>query len=625
MLSIFTKKVVFAQKDTLPILHEKIILKYIDTTDNEKINITNKFYDDIKQTSQRHGFMFWVYQNIFRYPKMTMNTANGHPEDVINIYKKYNGMPVSNIIIHNMSPFGYSVTDTLKTPTLLLDKVGNATHIKSWKTVIKNHLILSEGDTFDAAQLLVAERILREANYLYDVRIYPALSSDSASVNVLVYTQDVFPWGLGIDLGIVPQRSLILDYLPDEKTVNKYTINNINAIGLGHQLSNSMLTSVSRYWGHNATYKIPYLGKSFITADISYVNQANMLKYQASFTRNFISPTTKYAGGLVYNRTFPRRILGVSDYETLPYDFHYTDAWFSRALKLYSGVNNKGTRLIISARNFNYIFDKTLPISADSNKVLQNTHTFMVGLGYSKRYYMRDMLIFGFGKTEDVPIGYAIAINQGVEYTLYGLRYYAGINASQAMFMHGIGYFYASLGAGTYMSSVMPEQGVINGTFNFFTRLYSIYTFKMRHFLHGSIVFGQRRKNIEALYINENDGIQGFFDTQVRGSQKITLNYQTVLFSPLELLGFKTTFFIFADLAWVNNSLSAYYTSQFYQAFGAGFRFKNERLTISAFQLRFGYYPQLNNVDKLAVDFGGIQFLRLRDFDINYPDVVMFR
>jgi hypothetical protein len=63
-----------------------------------------------------------------------------------------------------------------------------------------------------------------------------------------------------------------------------------------------------------------------------------------------------------------------------------------------------------------------------------------------------------------------------------------------------------------------------------------------------------------------------------------------------------------------------------YQGYGIGFRLRNENLTFNSLQIKFAYYPNLpNNAAALRYAFEGVPVLRLRDFDINSPQVTTFQ
>ncbi len=100
-----------------------------------------------------------IYQKVETYSKQRKSTkaihklffkssrkghSNSENDDPENYYKDYHGKPIRRILIKTLDPFGYSVYDTVKGPKNWLAKVGNSTHIKSYKFAIKNLLLFKE-------------------------------------------------------------------------------------------------------------------------------------------------------------------------------------------------------------------------------------------------------------------------------------------------------------------------------------------------------------------------------------------------------------------------------------------------------------------------------------------------
>ncbi len=113
---------------------------------------------------------------------------------------------------------------------------------------------------------------------------------------------------------------------------------------------------------------------------------------------------------------------------------------------------------------------------------------------------------------------------------------------------------------------------------------------------------------------------------ELRGNRKLVLGLESVLFSPVNVLGFRVAPFLSADIGWVARSGSKLFGNLPYQGYGIGFRFRNEAFTFNTFQVKFVYYSGIPALtDPARFGFDGISSLRFRDFDVTTPEVVGFR
>ena len=79
-------------------------------------------------------------------------------------------------------------------------RAANTVHVKTRKGVIRRLLLFREGDAYSARALVESERVLREADYLFDVRIVPVAFKNNR-VRVRVVTRDVWTLQAGLSFG----------------------------------------------------------------------------------------------------------------------------------------------------------------------------------------------------------------------------------------------------------------------------------------------------------------------------------------------------------------------------------------------------------------------------------------
>jgi hypothetical protein len=261
-----------------------------------------------------------------------------------------------------------------------------------------------------------------------------------------------------------------------------------------------------------------------------------------------------------------------------------------------------------------------------SYQLYQNTNLTLISLGFSNRRYKRDLLIYGFGRTEDVPVGQLVSVVFGSDNAETGQRTYAGLKVSAARYFK-YGYLNSLFNLGSFWKDGVAQQGVFNVENGYFSPLQQLskrwYT---RQFVTVRYTLGINRFNNEYLNIGGSEGIQGISSDELRGVRKVVLGFESVLFSPVNVLGFRVAPFVSADIGWVARSGSKLLGNAPYQGYGIGLRFRNETLTFNTFHIKFVYYsgiPGLTNPTRF--DFDGISSLRFRDFAVTTPEVVVFR
>jgi hypothetical protein len=384
-------------------------------------------------------------------------------------------------------------------------------------------------------------------------------------------------------------------------------------------------------WGYRTFYRIPFIGKTFIFGELSYINEWNQNSYGLRLRRDFLTPTTKFAGGLevVHNRLLREIIPFGADTvsQRFRYSFNLTDIWLGRSFPLNIGSEQfrQRTRLVLAGRIINNNYLERPSVRADTNQLFWDRFLSLVSVGISNRSYFRDVLIYGFGRTEDVPYGGMLSLTGGMESNEFGKRMYTGIKASRGKYYPNFGYLMNSIDAGSFIDNKRWQEGVLRIETNYFSRLFMLKTWRVRQFVNVRFNKGIGRFDTEFIDISNSNGIRGVGSLALRGTKSIVLNLETVFFTPVNILGFQIASFTYADLGMITPTNVNLFAGQLFQGYGLGFRLRNENLTFNTFQFRLGYYPNIpNNSAIFRTQFSGIPALRLSDFDIRAPEIVNF-
>lgn len=580
------------------------------------------FYSKLKTRLYKHKLTRQLYDALFR-DVYNSRIATGEVSQIeVNPFQAFEGKIISKIYVRRLDVFGQSVYDTLRRQGSLIERVGNRIHTNTQEGVIRHsYLLFDEGDAIDPNVLRDNERLLRNTSIFHDARIFVVPKPNSRQfVDVYVVTQDV--WSL------LPTGGL--------GSLNNFQVGfeQRNVRGLGHQFYNQLNysgTDPRQRLEYQARYTVPYIGKTFITAQADLLYLRNQKKLGVRVFRTFLTPDTKYAGAIEFSTNRIRNYIiqpGERD-TTLPVDlsYIYSDVWLGRSFKLFFGNPQalSRARIVVAGRITRYTYTQRPTLTADTNQLYQNSRTTLFSVGYSQRRYIRDVLIYGFGRTEDVPYGNLISVVGGVDNAELGERTYAGVNFSRGQYLKKYGYLYTLISAGTFTRNKRAEQGVFSFTGNYFSPLMSCGWGKLRHFLNVRYTQGAQRFNNEYVTLSGSDGF-GISNDALIGTKRLLVGYENVLFSNLNLIGFRVAFVTFANIGLVsfpNRSLS---NGPLYQGYGIGFRLRNENLTFNSFQVRLAYYPNLpNNPQAFRFAFEGIPNVRFRDFDISAPEIVPYR
>ena len=511
-------------------------------------------------------------------------------------FDRHNFKIVRRVDIRTLDAFGYSLTDTTRHPRTFWEKSGNALHLKTARSRIRQVLLFRPGQPLEPQALAESERLLRQTPEILDARVLVnEASSTRDSVDISVLTTDVFSITAGAEVGS-PTSGLIS--LGDE-----------NFLGLGHQFEHSYRygREQPQSWAYEGSYTAPF--RHFVYARARYRNEYNNRSGGVSLRRDFYSPSTRYASALSldsYSQNIAVQAPPLGEpYVFYPVRYLVQDAWVGRSLRLRSydlGYENPG-RIIVAARVYRTDFSSVPqpdPVLVPNYQNNFHNGTLLLGtVGYSVRRYYKDRYLFGFGRTEDIPTGTLLSLTAGYDVNRVVPRRYLDVRVAAGGFSTRSGYVYGAVDLGAYQrldADRRWEQGVLSTEFTAFTKLYHVGNWQYRHFFSSKATVGLNRRPGDVLQgINNDKGLRGFAAaTPLNATSRFVTNYETTVFTPLSLLGFRLAGIAFADAAWVSERPGggSPFAGAPYTGFGLGVRFRNEFTALRTFQVLFGFYPR---------------------------------
>ena len=568
---------------------------------------TKTFYDSLKIRASKSKLGKAIYDLVIVAPKTSK--PNAFVEKSEEPFTEYSGFRIRKVNITRLNVFGTSIDNPGSYEPKKGERLLNGTHVNSNEKIIRNYLLFREGDTLSPLKLTDNERILRQLPYIDDARILVVPVSDDEA-DIIVVTKDVY--SLGGELTLKgPEKGSVWLF---EK----------NILGLGHEfkLEIPYSTDSDDSPGVGLNYYVNNIRKSFINLSLNYYNAIDIETYGISLSRSLISSETKYAGGVS-----ARFMLTTEDLDTLPeplpLKYTFQDYWLQRSFLI---NRNNVSRIMIAGRYINNnVFEKP-PIRSDTYYSLQKYKLYLGSVAFSMQKYYKTNLIYNYGRTEDVPYGALFRATGGLELNEFKKRYYLGADASFGSSIRRIGYFYVSGGFGTFLNNNEAEQGVLSLKMEFFSNLIPAGRSRIRNFLNIDYTRGIGRYEDEYLKILKENGFAGFRNDSIRGEQRVKLSFETVIFSPANLIGFRFAFFGFTDLGFLAGTHEIMSNGVILTGIGLGIRIRNDNLIFNTLQVRIGFYPSAPDYSRINnITISGEQLLRPENFDPGPPSVYRYR
>lgn len=524
-------------------------------------------------------------------------------------FLEYSGLKIRKIEVRRLNVFGSNINtpdfyDPNKTEKLL-----NKTHLNTNESIIRKNLLFHEGDTISPLNLSDNERFLRELPYVDDARILVVPVSD-AEADIIVVTKDIYSLGAKVSFGGFDKGSL--------------SIFEKNIFGMGHEFGIEIPYD-SRFTdspGFGVNYKINNISKTFVNLASYYFDGLGEKTYGFDLSRKLISSSTKYAGNISIREMFTS-----DDLDSLavpaPVKYNLQDYWLLRSFLLDA---KSVMRLILGARyTNNNVFSHPF-ILPDSYHYLQQYKIFLGSVSYSVQKYYKASLVYGYGRTEDIPYGLLYNITLGKEINEFKKRYYMATSISVGESLKSLGYFYSSAGFGTYINEGQTEQGILSLRTNFISNLAFLGRYRIRNFVNVDYTRGFDRYTDEFLDYNRENGFSGFRNDSTGNSQRLSFSFESVLFSPVNFYGFRFAVFGFADAGFLFGTNEFVGSGDFLTAIGMGIRIRNDNLIFNTFQIRLGFFPNLPEYSKInPLIVSGQQLLKPYNFEPGQPSVIQFR
>jgi hypothetical protein len=579
-------------------------------------------YRKIKKYAYKRKFTKFLYEGVFRDPPAPVPPSLSNKKSLSNQQKQIDpnaafvGKTIRQIIVQVYDPFGHSVNDTLVHEISSLQKLGNRAHITTRTIIIRNLLLFKKNQKVDILKITESERIIRQAIYVNDARIYlSAAGHDSVDVKVIV--QDRWSWDVEAEI--------------TSPTDGNVTFRDRNLGGLGQQFNQTVYHDFSdkqsEYQGH---YNINNIGNTYLSSMLSYSTKKNYQQVGLAINRFFFSPLTKWAGGATGFKTWDRyKYLEDSVAKSVPLEYFSSDYWIGRSFNPRKGnsIDKKSRNISVAIRYTGTHYQKRPSFELDTNRINLHSSLYIGSVGYSVRKYYKDKYIYRFGANEDVPEGWLAQILYGIlDKEQNKLRYYTGFELSWGKHYDRLGYIGGALAYGNYFNKGVRDDAAINAGLTYFSDLIKIGRWYIRQFAYYRFVYGINKTKLQTISFSRGE-MYGLNSALLKGTRKMVLDLETVIYTPYSLIGFRFAPVVLIGIGMVDKEQPKFFNTRVYQSYAAGVLIRNENLLVSSFQFTVGVYPYTvpGNNTHFKVNPIASFSLKVSGFAASKPNPIMYQ
>ena len=595
----------------------------LNQTPKKRSNIT-RYFNIITDQQQRDSLFLKLART---------NTPVPQSDSVIwksreNTFNVYGGKQIRYIYYNQLKVFGTTIEDTSVVPNKLV-RFANRLHYDTRTWMIRQSLFFREGDTVNAYKLVDNERYLRRLPFIQDARIYVINSyENSDSIDIIVVTKDVFEYGSSISQFNNTQASA--------------TVFNNNLLGAGQKVAFgfSWNKDYNPQWRTGASYTKYNVGGTFADFSVGYTMlndkpDADTGQYENAayliVNRPLYSTWASFTGGLTLSANKSVNVNSLPPLQFKNYSYNLIDVWagynFTNQYKK-TGYNSSKPNIGIELRSFNMDFtQRPFQPKLDSIPNYNSRNFILSQLVFYHQDFFKTNYFFGFGRTEDIPMGYTYSASLGFESWMGLKRTYTAIQTQKYVLL-GKNLISTTFAFGGFWDSLHFQDAVLHFQIDYYSNIFRFKDQKLREFLHFDYINGFNKNLYQPVNINRENGIYGYRNTLFNNYQRLNLSAQTNYYSPISIYGFKFNFYLLLQASLLADSKKSVFTSPFYSGFTVGCQIRNENLSFNTLQISASFQPIVatnNGPSSIFLSITSVTAFNFPIFALTQPTLIQFR
>lgn len=540
-----------------------------------------------------------------------MKLVSTNPSDTIvntesiDNFTPFAGKIIRNIFVERIG-FEKSIYDTTKKVSTTISKLANALHSDTREKTIRQHIFFKQYQPLNPYELADNERFIRDKDFILDCRIVAIPVEGTDSVDLTVITRDVFSLGATIG-GSFPSAP-------------KIGLFDANIMGKAQRVQFTALIDQDRSpkFGYALGYRKSSLLGSLINLDLEYtqintgisVGDEEEFAYLVRLDRPLVSPYLRLAGGMEVSRNWSDNVYNEPDSVFLDYDYKIFNSWLGYNIGIKKASTARG-RYFLASRYFDGYYVDAPQVEEDREEVRYNSaYGYLSEFSFYRQDFYKTRYVFGFGRTEDVPYGISLGITAGYVREVQLERPYAAFKMRYSVVNKRGSFHRFMFQSGGYVRSGELEDFVIQGGAAHFTRALNVRRSKFRGLLSAEYTQIVNRRVADWIDVTKKY-IPGFSTDSLQADSRLALSLQTVLYTPLAVLGFRMAPFTQIDMVSVRCEACDFPNST-YWGLSAGLRTRNENLIFGTIELKATYIPEDEYGESKFV-FGFKQNLRVKN------------
>lgn len=569
-----------------PPLPKRLYGQTVDSLRLRTIERNRRFYDSLAAKSNRYIIPRLLHKLLIVKPSID-TSSHGRLVVEDQLFVPYEGMTIGDIAIAREQVFSPDGN--------WFERAGNHLHVMTRERVIRRDLLFEAGDTIDPQLLVRNLQLLRSRPYISDVTLELVPDPvDSTLVNLMLHTRD--SWTISVDGAWSGENHTMVG------------LYDANILGTGNKLNVDTYFDRSNftYGGNIVSYSIPNVLGTFYTANFSAGRNFYNSELRLDLRKEFIRPTD-YEIGATYTDVKAKSYLIDRDTSLLT-RIRTLDLWGGRS-HYFAPIRSS---LFVTGR-YNRTRHPLRPeVTPTYNPFFHDSDNLLMSIGlYRERFYTTN-LVYGYGTREYIATGYKAELTGGYTWSEFGSWIYWSTGVKAGGFCP-LGYVMGGFTLGSYID---PQNGSwrrssVDIDLRWFSHLLILRRSRLRQFISFNYTQGWNRDtgSNELIQFTDNNGLRTL-KTLVTGTNRATLNTETVLFTPFQPLGFRIAVYGFADCGLLGYHANPF-RNEFFASFGVGIRLRNERLIFSAIQFELGIavsgqrgwldsrYARLSNLNQL--------------------------
>ncbi|MCX6314551.1 MAG: hypothetical protein NTX08_07455 [Sphingobacteriales bacterium] len=528
---------------------------------------------------------------------ISLNGPQMEPVKVEQKYLRYRGKIIRNIELVSLG-FQYNINDTCEVKSDFGVRVAKQLHVITRGRTIARNLFFKEGDKLYPSLLADNERYLRDLGYLQDARFQVDYSPGTTdSVDIIIFTKDIFSLGAKVVI--------------DSKDKGRVELKEENVNGSGSQVMLSGLYDKQRnpQTGYGAEIIQRNIGGSFIDWTVGYKNHASAFssgrneetRIYTVIEKPLVTPYIPSTGALQL-AYFKTSNLYVSDslYRSdIQYEFYNIDGWMGYSLDSKSALYaNKEIdyHRFIALRVFDQRFRQLPGIFFSKYDYRYTDFTgALASVNFFKQTFYKTNFIYGFGRNEDVPEGFSVAVTGGYLKRQNVQRPYAGIDAELTNFKKNFHNQFIFRAGGYFFRNRFEDVNLLFQVEHFSKLKALSATWFHRTFITTGISAQVNPVLNGPLLLTSTYGLDYFNNGDIASDLRGTIKAESVFYNTHKYLGFRFAPFIFGDFCALKQVKMGLDKTVGFGAIGAGVRTRNENLSLGTIELKGYYIPRTND------------------------------